>query len=544
MVAKAETISESRFRRRFLRSGLRSLRASSNLQSAGLPRHARCEMRDAGCWRSPAGGKKQYYLDQEIALYLLGSGNNGRYYDAATGRFLSEDPTKQDGTSKDSNSQLLTPNSSADVNLYCYTGNDPINNLDPSGHSLVTDPPKPVYHPVQNQPTQQHNANVHSKVPATGHGTDTAVHGGTGGTGNHGHAGTVPSHGAAQVHAGKATDPKGNDLAIKASRDPAKQAAFNKELKKALLSDNPSRAFRHDPQLVKEILRRLMLALPKNGLYFLKLYNDPKIRLAIIAASFGSAAGPDAGAFRTFLEAIRVEEKHPLAGRQPGYITPQDIKRLIHRYSDSTVVSVPKAVGLLGLALSVAVPEDGGEGAEGDEGLTPSVDGADSPAAKANQEGREMGAATSEGSTAAPATDTVPAKAPNTTGQPTDAGPDRMANEGGGQPQGVQAKVAKAPPNPHGKLGGPAHQAEVEKVVQDIKNRGLTPEVEHKVSTPGGDKGSRYVDVVAKDKQGKVVEAHQVGRQTKSGLPVSRERAAIRDIEKARGVKVKFHRYE
>ena len=97
MVARAETTSESQFRRRFLRSGLRNFRAGSNLQSAAIPPPARCTMRDAECWRSPAGGKKQYYLDQEIALYLLGSGNNGRYYDAATGRFLSEDPTKEAG---------------------------------------------------------------------------------------------------------------------------------------------------------------------------------------------------------------------------------------------------------------------------------------------------------------------------------------------------------------------------------------------------------------------------------------------------------------
>ena len=79
MVAKAETISESQSRQRFLRSGLRSFRADITHRAA-LPRHARCTMRDAGCWRSPAGGKEQYYLDQEIALYLLGSGNNGRYY--------------------------------------------------------------------------------------------------------------------------------------------------------------------------------------------------------------------------------------------------------------------------------------------------------------------------------------------------------------------------------------------------------------------------------------------------------------------------------
>ena len=135
MVAKAETICESRFRRRFLRSGLRNFRAGSNLQSAVFPRHVRCKMRDAG-------GKKQYYLDQEIALYLLGSGNNGRYYDATTGRFLSEDPTGESG---------------GDNNLFRYAGNDPINNLDPSGHDSKKDPPKPVYHPPQNQPAQQHN---------------------------------------------------------------------------------------------------------------------------------------------------------------------------------------------------------------------------------------------------------------------------------------------------------------------------------------------------------------------------------------------------
>jgi RHS repeat-associated protein len=72
-----------------------------------------------------AGGQKQYYLDRETQLYLLGCGNNdggGRYYDAAAGRFLSEDPDRHGG---------------GDVNLYAYVANNPVNDLDPSGHQAT-----------------------------------------------------------------------------------------------------------------------------------------------------------------------------------------------------------------------------------------------------------------------------------------------------------------------------------------------------------------------------------------------------------------------
>ncbi len=67
-----------------------------------------------------AGGRKQYFLDSETGLYLLGSGSNpGRYYDPSMGRFLSEDPTRQAGS---------------ETNLFAYVTNNPINKLDPSGH--------------------------------------------------------------------------------------------------------------------------------------------------------------------------------------------------------------------------------------------------------------------------------------------------------------------------------------------------------------------------------------------------------------------------
>ena len=60
-----------------------------------------------------------YYYDIENNLYYLMS----RYYDPQTGRFISMDSV-----------EYLKPNSINGLNLYSYCGNNPINNVDSSGH--------------------------------------------------------------------------------------------------------------------------------------------------------------------------------------------------------------------------------------------------------------------------------------------------------------------------------------------------------------------------------------------------------------------------
>jgi hypothetical protein len=99
-------------------------------------------------------------------------------------------------------------------------------------------------------------------------------------------------------------------------------------------------------------------------------------------------------------------------------------------------------------------------------------------------------------------------------------------------------------PNPYGSKGGPAHQGKVEEVERGMKERGLKTEREFKVDTPQGEKGSRRVDVVGKNPEtGAVEEMHQVGRATKGGEPVARERRALHDIERATGTRPKFTPY-
>ena len=64
-----------------------------------------------------------YYLDDETGLYYL----NSRYYDPEIGRFISPDST-----------EYLSPETINGLNLYAYCDNNPVVNVDPSGHIVLS----------------------------------------------------------------------------------------------------------------------------------------------------------------------------------------------------------------------------------------------------------------------------------------------------------------------------------------------------------------------------------------------------------------------
>lgn len=61
-----------------------------------------------------------YYYDEEFGLYYL----NARYYSPEWRRFISPDDTA-----------YIDPESVNGLNFYAYCNNDPVNHVDPSGHS-------------------------------------------------------------------------------------------------------------------------------------------------------------------------------------------------------------------------------------------------------------------------------------------------------------------------------------------------------------------------------------------------------------------------
>jgi hypothetical protein len=94
----------------------------------------------------------------------------------------------------------------------------------------------------------------------------------------------------------------------------------------------------------------------------------------------------------------------------------------------------------------------------------------------------------------------------------------------------TEVTQVRSVPNPHGRLGGPAHRAVVDELAGAFEDMGYSVTKEKYVRTPGGAKPYRYVDLFG-SKPGEPDFYIQVGRQLKSGDPVSRERQAILDLK-------------
>lgn len=65
---------------------------------------------------------RSYYYDTETGLYFLKS----RYYDPELGRFITIDDVS-----------YLDPDTINGLNLYAYCGNNPVDNVDPTGHNPI-----------------------------------------------------------------------------------------------------------------------------------------------------------------------------------------------------------------------------------------------------------------------------------------------------------------------------------------------------------------------------------------------------------------------
>ncbi|HRG49331.1 MAG TPA: hypothetical protein PLG41_24215 [Leptospiraceae bacterium] len=100
----------------------------------------------------------------------------------------------------------------------------------------------------------------------------------------------------------------------------------------------------------------------------------------------------------------------------------------------------------------------------------------------------------------------------------------------------------KKVPNPYGRKGGLEHQAKVEEVAKEVGERGFFVRLEYLVSLVTGKK--RFMDVAGLDEETrKPVEFHQIGKETKSGNPVKRERDVLDEIARERDIILKFHAY-
>lgn len=96
-------------------------------------------------------------------------------------------------------------------------------------------------------------------------------------------------------------------------------------------------------------------------------------------------------------------------------------------------------------------------------------------------------------------------------------------------------------PNPNGRKGGEKHQKLGKQVFDEIEKKGLFAKFEHFIRLITGQ--GRFMDLAGFDENGNEVEYHQIGKQTKKGLPVKRERDVIEEVEKYKGIQIEFHPY-
>ena len=101
---------------------------------------------------------------------------------------------------------------------------------------------------------------------------------------------------------------------------------------------------------------------------------------------------------------------------------------------------------------------------------------------------------------------------------------------------------AKSVPNPNGKEGGAAHQAEIQRQVDINSKPGYEVKREVKILTPGGAKPYRYADFSVTNVSTGETWYGNVGLQLKSGAPCPRERQALADIINA-GKTIEFFPY-
>jgi RHS repeat-associated protein len=106
--------------------------------------------------------------------------------------------------------------------------------------------------------------------------------------------------------------------------------------------------------------------------------------------------------------------------------------------------------------------------------------------------------------------------------------------------------VLRKVPNPFGKLGSPAHRAKVAERAAELRREGyditggggLLPESAVETLT-----GRRFPDISATGPTGELY-FENVGRRTRAGDPVARERRALDDIEAATGRRPTFTPYD